>query len=384
MKKKNQKKEDLLDSAQRLKALMNALPVGVTFSADTTCEYITGNPYLLEKLEMDQAGNISADMSENGMGKKLKHFINGRQITGAEMPMQRAIAENRQIGPLEIEVELPSGKRWLMEAIGAPVHDEKGKIIASIAVNIDLNERKKAGEAITLRKQVEEDKKKNEFIADATHEFRTPLAIIKGNVDLALNSEYDKDAINKTLRAINAEVVHLSKLLGDLTLLTTQGHEFLGKMSTHKIQLHDFISGIIERHQAFAKKKRVTLHLGKLPKVNLFGDERYLERLFSNIISNAILYDRAGGSVWVSAKKINNQIHIAIRDNGIGISKENLTNIFNRFYRAESSRSKATGGTGLGLAIVKWIAEAHGGTVAVSSRENMGSTFTVILPFEGQ
>ena len=114
-------------SERRLEALMKALPVGITFSTDVTCSNITGNPYLLKKLEMVKGDNISISArNRNIVGTKLKHFINGKRITAAEMPMQRAIAENRQTEPLEIEVELPSGKHWTMEAIGAPDRDEKG------------------------------------------------------------------------------------------------------------------------------------------------------------------------------------------------------------------------------------------------------------------
>ncbi|MDO8579256.1 MAG: ATP-binding protein [bacterium] len=382
MNKKLQPKQKLLESAQRLNALMKALPVGITFSTDTTCEYITGNPYLLRKLEMVRGDNISISaLDDNVVSRKLRHFINGRQITGAEMPMQRAIAENKQIGPLEIDVELPSGKHWVMEAIGAPVHDEMGNVVASVAVNVDLTERKRADEANRLERLIEEEKQKNEFIADATHELRTPLAIIKGNVDLALRAKsYEAKSMRETLNAIDNEVLHLDKLLSDLTLLTIEGNNFQRKINPHKVQIRELINRIVKRHQTLAKKKSIEIHIKHLTGADLPGDERYLEKLFSNIITNAILYGKVGGSVRISDKKLDGKIHIDIRDDGVGISKKDSPHIFDRFYRTESSRSKNIGGTGLGLAIVKWIAKAHGGSVTVVSRENVGSTFTVTLP----
>lgn len=371
-----------IDTALSLRALLKALPVGITFSTDTTCEYITGNPYLLNKLEMGTGDNISADalLDNNLAGKKLRHFYNGRQITGAEMPMQRAIRENRQTDPMEIEVELPSGKRWMMEAIGAPIHDEAGNVVASVAVNIDLTERKRAEEANRLEALIKQEKIKLEFIADAAHELRTPLAIIKGNVDLASRpGTRGAQTIEETLKAIDNEVTHLDNLLSDLTLLTTGG-EFHRAMISRRIMLKELIPRIGSRHRAFAKKRGISIKVGQLPDVKLEGDERYLERLFSNIIANAIRYGKKGGSVWISGKKISKGVQIDIKDNGIGISEKALPHIFERFYRAESSRSKETGGTGLGLSIVQWIAEAHGGKVTVKSKEGKGSTFIVKLP----
>ncbi|HEY0908052.1 MAG TPA: ATP-binding protein [Candidatus Paceibacterota bacterium] len=376
------KSPKLLDSAQRLRALLKALPVGITFSTDTTCEFITGNPYILNKLEMGQGDNISMDAlkDDNVAGRKLRHFINGKQITGAEMPMQRAIAENRQTDPVEIEVELPSGKRWIHEAVGAPIHDENGNVVASVAVNVDLTERKRAEEANRLEALMKQEKVKLEFIADAAHELRTPLAIIKGNVDLALHAKTrDAQSVEETLKAINNEVMHLDNLLSDLALLTTGG-EFHRTVVNRTIRSKELITRIAKRHQAFARERGISIHIGTLPVADLNGDERYIERLFSNIIANAIRYGKDNGDVWISGRKTAKSVSVDIKDNGVGISSQALPHIFERFYRAESSRSKETGGTGLGLAIVKWIAEAHNGTVTATSKEGKGSIFTVTLP----
>ncbi len=110
------------------------------------------------------------------------------------------------------------------------------------------------------------------------------------------------------------------------------------------------------------------------------GDEKYLDKLFSNIIANAVSYGKEDGFVVISGTKTAREVNINIKDNGIGISKKDLPHIFERFYRADSSRSKDTGGSGLGLAIVQWIAEAHGGNVSAVSSPGKGSTFTVTLP----
>ncbi len=369
-------------SERRLEALMKALPVGITFSTDVTCSNITGNPYLLKKLEMVKGDNISISArNRNIVGTKLKHFINGKRITAAEMPMQRAIAENRQTEPLEIEVELPSGKHWTMEAIGAPVRDEKGNVVASVAVNIDLTERKLAEEARRLERIILQEKQKVEFISDATHELRTPLAIIRGNVDLALRERSPSPEKTKaSLDAINTEVIYLTNLLSDLSLLTTKNADFHRKVDLGKADVNRLIRHIAKRHYGLAKKAGISIDVDMRDRIWVEGDESYLKRLFSNIVSNAVYYGKKDGSVWITGKNEGGKAVIEIRDNGIGISKKDLPHIFERFYRAEGSRSKDFGGSGLGLALVKWIAEAHGGSVSAESVKGKGSTFRVMLP----
>jgi len=379
---KKSKEQLAAESGQRLEALMKALPVGITFSTDATCDFITGNPYLLSKLEMSAGDNISASAHEpNIAGAKLRHFIGGKQISGADMPMQRAIAEKRQIEPLEIEVELLSGKRWVMEAIGAPVYGDNGDIVASVAVNVDLTERKKAEEAERLKRILDQEKQKFEFISDATHELRTPLAIIRGNVDLALREKSPmSQSLKETFEAINTEVTYLANLLSDLTMLTIKDADFRRTIDLEQVDLSRAIRHIAKRHLGLAKKKGITIRVDLPPNLAIAGDESYLKRLFSNIVSNAVYYGKDGGRVDVTGAKHGRDIRIEIKDNGIGISKKDLPHIFERFYRAEVSRSKDFGGSGLGLALVKWIAEAHGGSVTAESTEGKGSIFAVTLP----
>lgn len=369
-------------SEQRLEALLKALPVGITFSSDASCKHITGNPYLLKKLEMVKGDNISLSaLNRNLVGTKLKHYIGGKRIKASEMPMQRAVAENRQIEPLEIEVELPSGKRWAMEAIGAPVLGEDGKVVASVAVNIDLTERKLAEEARRLERAIQQEKQKIEFISDATHELRTPLAIIRGNADLALRDRSPSpERVRDAFNAINTEVLYLTSLLSDLSILTTRNADFHRKIDLSKVDLNRLIRHIAKRHQSLAQKAGISIVVDIKGKISVEGDESYLKRLFSNIVSNAVYYGKKRGSVTIAGKKDRDKAVIEIRDNGIGISKKDLPHIFERFYRAESSRSKDFGGSGLGLALVKWIAEAHGGSVSARSVKGKGSIFRVALP----
>ncbi len=381
---RKQYERELFESNQRLEALMNALPVGVSFSSDTSCEFITGNPALLNHLELKPGDNISVSSSDkDASGSKLKHYINGRLISSKEMPMQRSIMENREIGPIEIDVKLPSGKIWTTEARSAPIRDAQGNVVASVAVNVDLTERKRAEEANRLERLMEQEKLKINFIADATHELRTPLAIIKGHVDLALRTDKSKlsTSVRDSLSAINNEINYLANLISDLTLLVSdKDAKFQRDSGNKKVELINILTRTIQRHQSFADKKRIKIKTSKLSPTYIRGDEGYLERLFANIIINAISYGKKGGNIWISASKNSREIRIDIKDDGVGIPEKDLPLIFERFYRVDSSRSKDSGGSGLGLAIVKWIAEAHGGRVTATSLAEKGSTFSVTFP----
>jgi PAS domain S-box-containing protein len=140
---------EVFETQQRLKALMRSLPVGVSFSDDASCQRITGNPAALGQFEVTARDNLSASASDDGApGRQVQFFHEGHPIRAAELPLQRAVAKNREIPPMELEVHLPSGRRWFAEASGAPVRDQQGKVLAGVAVTVDITERKQAVEAL--------------------------------------------------------------------------------------------------------------------------------------------------------------------------------------------------------------------------------------------
>jgi PAS domain S-box-containing protein len=139
----------LFEANQRLQALMNALPVGVSVSHDASCSEITGNPAVSAQLDARPGDNLSASAPDRDeAGRRVKYFRDGRLLTDGELPLQRAVAENREIAPMELEVITPGGRRWYAEASGAPIRDAQGKVIGGVAVTVDVTERKKAAEAL--------------------------------------------------------------------------------------------------------------------------------------------------------------------------------------------------------------------------------------------
>ena len=134
--------QELFEVQQRFKALMDALPVGVNFSDDVTCEHIWDDRAQAQ-FEVGPQDNISASaLDRRSPGRQAKFFREGRQVSASELPVQRAVAENRNIPPFELEVQLPNGRRWFAEASGAPIHDQNGNVIGGVAVTVDITERK--------------------------------------------------------------------------------------------------------------------------------------------------------------------------------------------------------------------------------------------------
>jgi PAS domain S-box-containing protein len=143
-----------LEALQRLEALMNALPVGVSFSDDATSKRVTANPAALAQFEVRPGGNLSASATEpEAPGRQFSFFHNNQPITADQLPLQRAVAENREIPCMELEVQLPSGRRWMAEAYGAPVRDVNGQVVGGVTVTVDVTERKQVEAALREREQ---------------------------------------------------------------------------------------------------------------------------------------------------------------------------------------------------------------------------------------
>lgn len=244
-----------------------------------------------------------------------------------------------------------------------------------------LRHRKTLKENEEYRRSMEEEKLRSEFLADAMHEIRTPLAIIKGTVDLSMKNYY---ATNQSIafEAINTEIQHLTGILSELSVLTSKDSPVQRKIQTKKIKLSQFLKEISKRWIILANKRDIVIKIGKIPAVSILADEVYLDKLFANIVKNAITYGKDGGHISISGTIEKDMVKINIQDDGVGISRKDLGRIFDRFYRADKARSNfnSYNGTGLGLAITKWIAESHGGKVTVESTLGKGSTFSVFLP----
>ncbi len=282
-----------------------------------------------------------------------------------------------------------------------PIENESGEINKVVIIIKDITKNKKAENKIkelnkNLEKKVELRTKqlnqankelkvvlklKSNFISDASHELRTPLTIIQGNLDLEIQELKNKNKnIPEIYEIIQKELYRMTGILNDLTDLTNSDAK-REKLEQEIVSLNIITKSAIRSIDILARQKNIRLELSRNnPNINIIGDEKKLEKLLLNIIRNATKYTNIGGWIRVHLEKDNKIAKIIIEDNGIGIPKNDLPYIFERFYRVDKARSRQEGGTGLGLSICKWIAEAHNGNIKVESEEDRGTKFTIELP----
>lgn len=218
------------------------------------------------------------------------------------------------------------------------------------------------------------------FVADVSHELRSPLTVIRGNLDLIRRGvANDPESRGEVLETIDSEVERMNRMVGDLLLLA-QADAGL-PLRKEKVELDTIVLDVYR--QARMMSNGVQVSLGHEDQASVIGDPDRLRQLFVNLLENAIKYTPNGGQVKIDLDNENGWVRVSVSDTGLGISKEDVPHLFDRFYRADKARTRAAGGTGLGLAIAKTMVEAHGGKITVESEVGKGSRFTVWLPANG-
>jgi two-component system phosphate regulon sensor histidine kinase PhoR len=220
-----------------------------------------------------------------------------------------------------------------------------------------------------------------DFVANVSHELRTPLTAVLGALETVADAQSDAQTTKRFLELAQRNAVRLQAIVSDLLELSSiesQG----SRMSVEPLAIGSPLRSAAAALAGAAESKGVALELEPLapglPPVS--GNHERLERVFTNLIENAIKYTPAGGHVRARARLAGRALEVEIEDDGIGIPAVHLPRVFERFYRVDRSRSREMGGTGLGLAIVKHVVRAHGGSVEVESEEGRGALFRVRLP----
>lgn len=242
-----------------------------------------------------------------------------------------------------------------------------------------------SGVLVVMRDNTNQEKlelSRREFVSDVSHELRTPLTTVKSYAETLLDNPVDDKGLrDRFLSVIIKEADRMTRIVKDLLTLSKLDEAQTEERIPDDVNLQMLLEGVAEKMYITAKKKNQTITYRSISEVPTFkADRDKLEQLVINIVSNAIKYTPEGGKVDIVSGMMINEAFIKVIDNGIGIPKENIPRLFERFYRVDKARSRDTGGTGLGLAIAKQIVDNFGGTITINSDTGKGTEVIITVP----
>lgn len=250
--------------------------------------------------------------------------------------------------------------------------------------NVRVNEVSSTTEIVELTYAVntlaealgEQERLRKRLTADVAHELRTPIANLQSHLEAMIDGIWE--ASPERLKSCNEETIRLTKIVSDLSTLARYDGEIV-TLNKECFDLSELIKSIEASFEKEFADKSISFETDVQTQY-INADRDKIAQIIVNLIANALKYTSGGGKVKIIAAEENREVKISIKDTGIGISKEDLPYIFERFYRADKSRSRESGGSGIGLAIVKSLVEAHGGSISVKSEQGIGSEFVIVMP----
>ncbi len=353
---------DIATEKSKLKTIINCMGDGVLVCDSESCIALT-NPAASRMLAMPELQLLGRLSSECSLPPELLQAIE-KSLNTME-PGYVLMSQELCIG---------NAANLYLRAHTAPVRSDSGEIMGSVTVLQDISYLK------------ELDRMKSDFVAMVAHELRAPIAAIEQQLNVILNNmagevtEKQAQLLGRAKERTKG-VLDLIRDLLDLSKIEA------GKMVQYKepVSLHEVISRVVDLVNPEAAAKKISLEFVSAsanPYIN--ADRNSMEGIFTNVISNAIKYTHEGGSILVRLEHENSFAKISVADTGIGIKQEDISRIFDRFYRVKSGETRQIIGTGLGLSIVKSVVDSHLGSITVESEEGRGTTFTILLPQEAE
>ena len=336
---------------QKLAAIFNSMIEGVIV-VDKESRIISINP-TIEKIfgvsKKDAKGKIFLEAIRNN---DIPEVIN-------------AVLSKGEGASAELTLMYPVSK--IFEVNATPIFDND-KAAGCLVVIHDVTEIRKLE---TMRR---------DFIANVSHELKTPLTSIKGFIETLLEGALDDKENNRGfLMIIQEHAQRLNNLVNDLLSLShLESNEIV--LEKEETNLRQQVEGVILGFKSQLKKRNIEVKDELPAALSIKADKNRIEQVFTNLIDNAIKFNKEKGTIKIYSRDVSGKIKIVVEDSGVGIPEKDMTRIFERFYRVDKARSRELGGTGLGLSIVKHIIELHDGSVGVESTEGLGSKFWVVLP----
>jgi two-component system phosphate regulon sensor histidine kinase PhoR len=256
-----------------------------------------------------------------------------------------------------------------LEVSAVPMKDDMDLIRGAVVLFHDITQLKRV------------DQIRRDFVANVSHELRTPLSILRGYIETLIdNPKTSREELARILQIMDRHSKRLGLLVDDLLSLA-QLESSSANFEISEVQLREFFDSVIRDWKGRLARKNLKVIVDLAPDIPpIRADETRLQEVLYNLLENAVKYSRENGEIRLQAERSGSEIVISVGDDGIGISKDDLPRIFERFYRADKARSRELGGTGLGLAIVKHIAQLHGGRVEAESEPGTGTTVRIFLP----
>jgi two-component system, OmpR family, phosphate regulon sensor histidine kinase PhoR len=348
---------DVATEKSRIKTIIHCMGDGVLV-CDRDKYIVLTNPAAIRMLGIPEESLSGMSLAQTNLPPDLSRIID-------------ETLSRKEKGYASVSQELNVGEAFL-RAHTAPVMDDLGEIMGSVTVLQDISHLK------------ELDKMKSEFIAMVAHELRTPIAAVEQQLIVILNRMAGEitESQEKLLTRAKERTEGLLTLIKDLLDLSKIE---AGKMVQYKepLSLQESIQRAVDLLKAEADHKKIDLQfLPSLVKSLIHADRNSMEGVFTNLVSNAVKYTPEGGKVRITLSEEGACVKATVSDTGVGIKKEDLSRIFDRFYRVRTAETREIIGTGLGLSIVKSIVDAHLGSISVESEVGKGTTFTVLLPKE--
>lgn len=339
--------------------------------------------------EREKLSSVLNNMSEgviavDAEGRILLMNPKAKEMLQVNSPSEGVMIHELLQLPEELEMEkLVEPGSFMLEL---PMKEKMEKSLR-ITTSPVLLEGEKKGVIIVLTDMTEEERvsrQQKEFVANVSHELRTPLTTMKSYLEILSEEETQKDmgVMKRFLQVVSQETERMIRMVSDLLLLSRLDS---GKEPLHltMVHLNEYIASILASFRLQTEKAGLHLHFTPDQEVSLPLDRDKMRHVLDNLLTNAMKYSKENGNIYVRTLREGDEAKIIIEDEGIGISKEDLKRIFDRFYRVDKARSRAQGGTGLGLSIAKEYIELHGGSIRITSELDQGTKVILTLPIKG-
>ncbi|WZL74753.1 ATP-binding protein [Clostridiaceae bacterium 35-E11] len=346
---------EMSDKNTKLQSVLTSITEGL-FAVDKSYKIILINPVAMKFFGIED---------QNVYGKHILEVIRNNQLHDTF----KDILDNYHIGKTEITIDYPVTKILKIHTNFIRLDMDPNRIIGVMALIQDVTEMRKL------------EKMRSDFVANVSHELKTPLTSISGFIETLKNGAIGNEKVrNRFLDIIDIETERLTRLINDLLTLSSIENSNLN-IKKEKIEVHEIVHEVNVMVESLAKQKQINYSTeleANLP--SIIGNRDWFKQMLLNLVENAIKYTPEKGKVKVRIYQRYDNIFIVVKDTGIGIPKEDKHRLFERFYRVDKARSRKIGGTGLGLAIVKHIVMSFNGEIKVNSELGKGAEFIVRVP----